>query len=188
MNFDLYDFYKDMKSKEIIFCYSGPVAQISLEGTARALRRNLELESTSNNATHAIFSVFIEMMQNVLNYSAERPPINPDPDHALSMGVVVVGQNGEGYFIYCGNRISNKDIAPIRNYIEEIRLLSKEELKNLYKVKRRQAFEPGAKGAGLGLLEMARKAGKPLDYAFTPIDEEWSFFNLKVQICREVGR
>jgi hypothetical protein len=76
----------------------------------------------------------------------------------------------------------------IREKIEGIRNLSKEELKLLYRERRRQAPEPGSKGAGLGLIEMARKAGKPIDYSFAPIDEDSSFFSLKVVVCREGGR
>lgn len=185
MKFDLYNFYQDIKDKHIIFCYSGPVAQVGLEGIAQTLRRNLELEQTSNNATFAIFSVFIELMQNVLNYSAERPLRAPEFDPSLRMGIIAVGQDAEGYFVFCGNRICNSDIESTRERIDEIRHLSKDELKSLYKTRRRQGFDTSAKGAGLGLIEMARKAGRPIDYSFAPIDGESSFFSIQVKIRQE---
>jgi hypothetical protein len=188
MDFDLYDFYRNIKAKRIIFCYSGPIAHVGLEGIAQTLRRNLEMDEAGNGAVQAVFSVFVEQMQNVLNYSTEPSELDPDPDHALKMGIVAVGLDGEGYFIYCGNRIGNADMGRIREKIEGIRNLSKEELKLLYRERRRQAPEPGSKGAGLGLIEMARKAGKPIDYSFAPIDEDSSFFSLKVVVCREGGR
>lgn len=185
MEFDLYNFYRDIKSKRIIFCYSGPVAQVGLEGIAQTLRRNLVLEETSNNATHAVFSIFIEQMQNVLNYSAERPCQDPDPEKDLRVGMVIVGRDPDGFFIYCGNRVHNDDIKRLKNRIEEIRHLDKEELKALYKMRRRQTSEPGSKGGGLGLIEMARKAGKPIDYCFQSVDADSSFFSLKVLVCPE---
>jgi hypothetical protein len=188
MDLDLYDFYRDLKAKRIIFCYSGPIAHVGLEGIAQTLRRNLEMEEPRNGAIQAVFSVFVEQMQNVLNYSAEPAGPDSDPDHALRVGIVAVGLEEEGYFIYCGNRIGNADRERVRERIEEIRNLSKEELKLLYRERRRQAPEPGSKGAGLGLIEMARRAGRPIDYSFAPIDEESSFFSLKVLVRREEGR
>lgn len=166
MDFNLYDFYRDIKGKRIIFCYSGPIAHVGLEGVAQTLRRNLEMEQNNGNATQAVFSVFIEQMQNVLNYSAERPGPS-DAENAdgaapdLRVGIVIVGMDDDGYCILCGNNIHNRDRERIAARIDEIRNLDKNELKALYKERRRQTSEPGSKGAGLGLIEMARKAGNP---------------------------
>ena len=190
MDFNLYDFYRDIKGKRIIFCYSGPIAHVGLEGVAQTLRRNLEMEQNNGNATQAVFSVFIEQMQNVLNYSAERPGPS-DAENAdeaapdLRVGIVIVGMDDDGYCILCGNNIHNRDRERIAARIDEIRNLDKNELKALYKERRRQTSEPGSKGAGLGLIEMARKAGKPIDYTFTRIDDAFSFFSIKVVVRRE---
>ena len=37
-------------------------------------------------------------------------------------------------------------------------------------------------GGGLGLLDMARKTGNKLEYAFYDHDSDFSFFNLDVKI------
>jgi hypothetical protein len=37
-------------------------------------------------------------------------------------------------------------------------------------------------GAGIGLIDMARKSGNKLDYEFKPIDNRISFFSLVVRI------
>jgi hypothetical protein len=190
VNFNLYDFYRDIKGKRIISCYSGPIAHVGLEGIAQALRRNLEMEHNNGNSTQAVFSVFIEQMQNVLNYSAERPghtaaETGDETGPDLRVGIVLVGQEDDGYFILCGNNIYDLDKERIAARIEEVRNLGKDELKTLYKERRRQTPEQGSKGAGLGLIEMARKAGKPIEYAFTPVDDTFSFFSIKVVVRRE---
>ena len=185
MELKLYDFYQDVKSKKILFCYSGPIAHASIEGVGYTLRRNLEVEAAGNTATQAVFSIFVEQVQNILNYSAEKLGSDAELDDELRVGVVVIGHEDDGsYFIYCGNRVYNNDIPRLENKIESIRHLSKDELKALYKERRRMEPEPGSKGAGLGLIEIARKAGKPLDYSFTKIDNEFSFFSIKVVVGR----
>lgn len=185
MELDLYSFYQDLRIKKVIFCYSGPIAQASIEGISHTIRRNLEFEETGNAMTQAIFSIFIEQVQNVLNYSAEKLSNSKGSNEELRVGIVVIGREEDGsYFIYCGNRVYNSDILPLRERIESIRNLDKDELKILYKERRRMEIEPGSKGAGLGLIEIARKAGKPLEYSFVHIDDMFSFFSIKAKIGR----
>lgn len=186
MELDLYDLYQELKGKRIMFCYSGPIAHAGIEGIGQTLRMNLEYDDAGNATTIAVFSIFVEQVQNILNYSAEKlENAAEDPENELRIGVVVIGREEDGsYFVYCGNRIYNKDIPELKKKIEEIRCLSKEELKVLYKERRKMEPPPGSKGAGLGLVEVARKAGKPIEYSFREIDDEFSFFVIKVVVGR----
>ena len=184
MNLNLYDFYQDAKGKNIIFYYSGPIAQASIEGVAQTLKKNLVYEDAGNLTSQSVFSVFIEQMQNLLNYSAEKLSNTEFMENELRVGVVVIGHENNGYFILCGNKVNNSDIIELTDKIESICHMNKEELKALYKERRRMDPLPGSKGAGLGLIEMARKATEPLKYSFVPIDDEFTFFTIKVVVGR----
>lgn len=184
MNWDLYDFYQEAKGKDVIFYYCGPIAHAGIEGVAQTLRKNLEYEEAGNLTAQSVFSVFIEQMQNILNYSAEKVPPNEAMENELRVGVVVIGHEQKGYFILCGNKIYNSDIPRLREKLEQIRNMSKEELKTLYKERRRMEPEPASKGAGLGLIEMARKGSEPIEYGFSPIDDNFSFFSIRVVVGR----
>lgn len=181
MELSLYDLYKDFKSKNILLCYSGPIAQASIEGVGDTLRRNLEFEAAGSAITLSVFSIFIEQVQNVLNYSAEKLSRDEPNEMGLRVGVVVIGHEETGdYFVYCGNRVFNRDISKMKESIELVGDLNKDELKALYKERRRMDKQPGSKGAGLGLIEMARRSSAPLEYSFEKIDEDFSFFSIKV--------
>ncbi|MBR0597403.1 SiaB family protein kinase [Sinanaerobacter chloroacetimidivorans] len=184
MNLNLYEFYQDAKGKNIIFYYCGPIAHASIEGVAQTLRKNLEYEEAGNLTAQSVFSVFIEQMQNILNYSAERLAIPETVENELRVGVVVIGHEKNGYFILCGNKVYNGDIPALTEKLEYVRHLNKEELKALYKERRRMEPSPDSKGAGLGLIEMARKGTEPLEYSFLPIDREFSFFTIRVVVGR----
>ncbi len=185
MDDSLYALYQELKKKKILFCYSGPISQTSLEGVGNTLRRNLEYEEAGNKATLSVFSIFVEQVHNILNYSAEKLGYGEDIDEGLRFGIIVIGREENGdYYVYCGNRIYNTDIPVLISKIEEVRRLNKDELKSLYKERRKMAPETGRKGAGLGLIEMARKSGKPLEYSFVTINEEFSFFSIKVVVRR----
>ena len=57
-----------------------------------------------------------------------------------------------------------------------------EELKDMYKkqIKEGRISEKG--GAGLGLIDIARKTEEPLEYQFLQLDQDSFFFILKVEI------
>lgn len=182
MELNLYDFYQKTKAQNVILYYCGPIAHSSIEGVAQTLRKNLEYEEVKNMTSQSVFSVFIEQMQNILNYSAERLTNADTIENELRVGVVVIGRKSDGYYILCGNKVYNSDIADLKEKIELVCHKNKEELKALYKERRRKEPESTSKGAGLGLIEMARKGSKPIEYEFTPIDNEFSFFTIRVVV------
>lgn len=183
MDISLYDFHQELKQKRIIFYYSGPISQDTLEGVGSTLRRNLDYEEADNKVSMSVFSIFVEQVQNILNYSAEKLEPVGEEESELRVGVVVIGREETGdCFVCCGNQIYNKDMEALRDKIEEIRNLGQDELKSLYKKRRKMSSEENSRGAGLGLIEMARRSGKPLEYNFTKIDDEFSFFSIKVVV------
>ncbi len=77
-------FYEQLKEEGIIFSFSGPVSQSLLEGIGETLRQKMTLEETSTTVTQKVFSIFVELMQNVINYSAERGPVGAECIMCLS--------------------------------------------------------------------------------------------------------
>jgi len=185
MGQSLYGLYNQLRTEKIQFCYSGPIAQSSIEGVGETLRRKLEFEEAGNATTLAVFSIFIEQVQNVLNYSAEKLQKDDQDEKELRVGVIVIGQEESGcYTVSCGNKVFNQDIPRIQRSIDQLQNLSKDELRALYRERRRQERDPESKGAGLGLIEMARRSAAPLTYAFEQIDATYSFFSIKVVVGR----
>lgn len=74
------------------------------------------------------------------------------------------------------NTISRAEEAGLRSAVEEINALDAESLKALYKDRLVANKLSDKGGAGLGLIEMARKSGQKLHYDFRPIDGDRSAF------------
>lgn len=180
--FDLHDLYQNIKNKKIIFCYCGPISQETIEGIGHTLRLDLKIEKTRMGISQAIFSIFIEQMQNILNYSVDTVVKDAQVEKELRVGVLVIGQEDDEFYVYCGNKIFNEDVQNIQDRIDEVSGLEKDRLKALYKERRKMEFKEGSKGAGLGLIEMARKSGKPIQYSFKHLNKEFSFFTIKVTV------
>lgn len=178
----LYDFYRQLRQDGIIFCFSGPVSQSIVEGIGETLKQKMEIEEAGMSTTQKVFGIFVEQMQNVLNYSSERLTDEGVSDGELRLGVLIVGQEEAGsFYVSCGNKVERERAGLLEERLESIRVMDKEELKSLYRERRKASSESG-KGAGLGFIEMARKASRPIEYHFTLVDERHAFFSIRVTI------
>ena len=65
--------------------------------------------------------------------------------------------------------------------------MNKEELRALHKEQLRAEPEEGSKGAGLGFMEIARRASKPIEFDFADVDGDYAFFTLKASDMRTGG-
>ncbi|OQW95549.1 MAG: hypothetical protein BWK79_02125 [Beggiatoa sp. IS2] len=178
---NLYEFKKELRGRGISFCFSGPVSQELLVEIGTTLRHKMELEDTGSSTVLKVFSILVEQTQNMIHYSAEKTPVNPS-ENFVSSGIIVVGCENEHYYVLCGNMIYNEEVGKIRDKLVKLQQMNREELKNYYKEQRRKTPPDGSKGAGLGFIELARKAAKPLEFSFQQIDANRSFFSLKAEI------
>lgn len=181
MKFDVFDLYKNLTNQSIIFCFCGSASQLVTEGIGETLLQRMELEGTDTSIVGRVFQIFVEQMQNIVNYSAEKIPLAATDGEELRVGILVVGKENGRFTVHCGNYIENEEVSFLTNTLRNIQTMDKEQLKALYK-ERRRSSEGGPRGAGLGFIDMARKASKPLEFSITPVDEHRSFFSLTTVI------
>ncbi len=111
-------------------------------------------------------------MQNIIRYSAEKseislpPASDPRALKEIRYGILTIGKEGDDYVVCAGNLVEPGDINRLNARLSRIRDMSKDELKVLYKEQLRAEPEIGSKGAGLGFMEIARRASKPLEFDF----------------------
>ncbi|MFW5931203.1 MAG: SiaB family protein kinase [Desulfosalsimonas sp.] len=178
---EMQGFYEKLKKEGIIFSFSGPVSQNLLEGIGATLRQKMSLEETSTGVMQKVFSIFVELMQNIINYSADRGSVGEE-EPELSFGILVIGKKNDQFYIKSGNYISRDQKESLEEKLPVIREMDKDELKKFYKQQRRKEVEEGSKGAGLGFIEMARRASSPIEYEILPAEAGRYFFVVKVVI------
>lgn len=181
MELNLLDLHRVLQKYGVLINFSGRFTQEIIEELGDAVKKYLETETTSQNDTYNVFSVFIEQTQNIKNYGAQRIQ-SPMGERIANSGIVAIGKSETGYFVSSGNFIENQDISPLTSRLDEIVRLDKAGLKKFYKEQMKKATAPGSTGAGLGLIDMARRASQPLNYSVVSIDEYLSFFTLKVYV------
>jgi hypothetical protein len=168
-------FYEQLKDEGIIFSFSGPVSQSLLEGIGETLRQKMTLEETSTSVTQKVFSIFVELMQNVINYSAEKGTAGEN-EQDMRFGILLIGKHNSNFYIKCGNYITQDQKKPLKEKLIKIQHMNKDQLKKYYKEQRRKDADDGSKGAGLGFIEMARKASQPIGFDFATSQDGRIFF------------
>lgn len=177
----LFKYYEEMQDEGVILYFNGPVSQNVVEGFVQLMRNNMQAEAAGMGVVQRVFSILVEQMQNIVRYSSDRAVSNGMHDGEVGHGQVVVGrERGGKFFVACGNRIRAVDGGELTKQIEAVRSMSKESLKEYYRTRRKSPSPLSAKGAGLGFVEMARKAARPMDFDIVPLDADTAFFSMKV--------
>jgi len=173
---------KDLKPLEnilekdgiVFLTYGGFLTQSLIVGMTEALEMESESSSLSMKLSGNIFTVFIELAQNMMNYS-KKITNGMDPK-----GLILVGKNNESYYYVLSQNIVDKiDKEKIEPKLKEVVDASREEIKKLYRIARKSGKNAHAKGGGIGFYEIAKRSEKII-YEFLPINADKYYFKLKV--------
>jgi len=153
----------------VIYYFSGDLNQSILGALGEALRHRLEVQGVAGPIRRKLFSTFIEMAQNVIFYGASEEGAEEGAP-TQKRAAIALGSEGEGFWIVCGNLVEVGYIPRISERLTEIRSLSLPEIKERYKqqvANDEHAAQDGiSKGAGLGLLTIARDSKFPIEFSF----------------------
>jgi len=174
---DLYTLQQSYSHNGVMLCFNGPLTRSLIEEIGNALRSYMRGESPSTALD--VFGAYIEMTQNIRQYAASKGWT----DHRTT-ATVVVAQDKEGrYAVSSGNLVEAADGPRLVARVSALAEMDKSQLKSAYKEQLRMPRAEGAKtGAGLGLLNIARKASLPLTCSLRPLDNGKAFFTLIVII------
>jgi hypothetical protein len=177
----VYDFYKSMKAHEITLVYEGEITHQITKAFTSLTESNMAKEEESNTVQKKVFHVMVECLQNI---SKHADSFGSDDFLFAGRGIFMVSKGDIEYHVTTGNVIENTKIEELTKILDNINILDKEGLKQLYKTQMREGRLSEKGGAGLGFIDIARKTGRKLDFHFLSIDEENSFFILTSTISR----
>lgn len=176
-------FYESMNREGVVLYFNGPISQSVVEGIGDMMRRKMEYEQNGMQLARKVFSVLVEQMQNIICYSRDACPVTHEgAEGAIGSGQIVVGRSEGQFYVACGNTVRRDREQRIRERLDALNAMSRDELKAYYKEQRRLGPDAESCGAGLGFIEMARKSSRPLQYRFDPIDDTTTFFAVTVHV------
>jgi len=136
-----------------------------------------EIFKDNPETSHQIFSIFIELAQNICFHSEDAPYT----EEKYKFGLLMLDETETEYILSAGNFIKAEQIPEMKEACEIINSLTHEELRQ-YK-KEKWKLKRGEKGTGnFGLIHVALKSEGRIQIETEQIDELYGFMNIATTI------
>jgi hypothetical protein len=181
MSFDINEYYSKLNGGDVLMAFKGSISSELISNVLEVVESRMDEYSESSKIRKKVYNVLVESLQNLYHH-IEVLPEEMQKSFDDKFGILVVSRLDDRYKITTGNFIGQEKVDVLRNKIDKINSMSRDELKDMYKfiLNHQRLSEKG--GGGLGLVDIARKTGNRLDYTFEKYDDSYYFFNLDVFI------
>lgn len=172
-----YQLFKDTQQDNLEYIYRGKFNTDITDNILSLAEESLRLSEQKLAIKKRVYFVMVEGLQNITRHqeiSSANFPVKP--------GLFVLQRKKHSYYITTGNLIEKKNIGILKRQLERVNNLSKDELNEYYKTHLAEGGFSGKGGAGLGLIEIARKSKGSLSYDFRKIQGKFYYFYLLTEI------
>jgi hypothetical protein len=159
-----------MMKDRLMFVYRGIVTSENSTPLLTLLEKEMENSEFGFVGRKRLFMFVLESLQNVSKHS--------DQNLHADMSLVVYSKTDNGYTVVTGNVLPLSGIHDLKRKLNQINHLQPDEIRKAYRKMLSTAEFSHKGGAGLGLIEMAKKTGNKLDFDFVPLDNEYAYFVL----------
>ena len=181
MSFDVNEYYSKLNGGDVLMAFKGNISSELISNVLEVIESRLDDYSESSKIRKKVYNVLVESLQNLYHH-IEVLPEEMQKEYDEKFGILVVSRKDDKYKISTGNFITHEKVDILKNKIDKINSMGKDELKDMYKfiLNHQRLSEKG--GGGLGLVDIARKTGNKLVYTFEKFNDTYYFFNLDVYI------
>ncbi|UKN01616.1 SiaB family protein kinase [Paracrocinitomix mangrovi] len=180
----VHELHKVLLKKDIILVYEGEVDQSITKAFTSLVERHLSGTDQSFTLKKRVYHVIVECLQNICKHSD-----NMLTGESLSPGegVFVVARDEENYLVISGNAVYKDRMEDLIEQINYINSLDLPELKKYYKVQLKESRLSQKAGAGLGLIDIAKKTERKIQFIVEPVNDQVDFFIMKLTIPLSIG-
>ncbi len=165
------DFDKKIKESDVLMIYKGDFGKDSILPIIQIIEEKMRAENETGSK--AFFLILVELLQNVSRHNIQ----NENKD-----GIFMINEDSEGaYWTSVGNVVNQETMQLLTERLEDLNAMEPEELKAAYKQTLREGSFSEKGGAGLGLIEIARKSSEKLKYSFDKMGDDMFFFTFNVK-------
>jgi hypothetical protein len=137
----LMDVKNVLSENNVIISFTGLFSQGIIQEIGLALQKVLQVGNEMDTFSYDVFSVFIELAQNISKYFRLKSDNGNSDMEFLGSGMVSIMKSNDRYIITSSNLIENCDVEPLKEKIDFYLSHDKNELKKLYKEKLKKARE-----------------------------------------------
>ncbi len=173
----VHDTGKSIVDEQFLFSCRGSFNTGIIDNILFLTESNL-LRLDTNKVAKKVYYLLVEGLQNITRHQPKGDNLNP-----YSGGFFIIQRKQEAYSITYGNPVSSETKGQLIERLEEIRCKTPSELKEYYMDLLNNSGFSTKGGAGLGLVDMARKSSGNLNYEFVPLPNGEYFYYLNLTIA-----
>jgi len=173
MDNSTYWFFEQFIEDDFCLLYDGHFNDDITDKIIGLSEHNFEHHDDFSKAKKRVSFLMAECFQNIIRHGGKT---DKDESGNVDAGFFLTRNTISQYFITSGNLIKNENVAKLKMQLNKVNELDKKSLRKLYVdvLANKEFSEKG--GAGLGLIEIARKSGQKIEFVFDEFKDEYSMF------------
>lgn len=182
MSFNVQEYFDELNSGNVINSFKGSITSDMINNVLDTVESKLTEEDEDPKIRKKMYNILVESLQNLYHHIDDLPDEFKN-EYDNKFGILVISRKDNVFKITTGNFITSDKIKYLKDKIDKINSLSKEELKDMYKFILNHQKLSAKGGGGLGLVDIARKTGSKLNYMFQNFNNDYYFFTLDITLA-----
>jgi Family of unknown function (DUF6272) len=167
------EFFQEFSDDNLALLYDGSINDDITDKIIALSEYNITHYKELKKSKKRVSFLMAECFQNIIRHGEK---MQVDKVRGGEPGFFLTRNFDNAFFITSGNIIKNERIVKLKGQLDKLNKLSRDEIKELF----RKVLEDGEisdkGGAGLGLIDMARRSGQKFDYIFKEYNDQLSLF------------
>jgi len=170
----------DTIDQPVVFSYRGPFLECFTNTILEIFQGSITAQQVIPTINRKVSFLLVECFQNILKHGEVVAGSDPGfrDDGLFSFRI-----QGSSFIINSINMVQPEEADGLRSMMEEINSYEPQDLKALYLKQLANSSLSDKGGAGLGLIELARKSGQQVLYLFEDAPGGLVFFHQQVTFC-----
>ncbi|MCS6822399.1 MAG: SiaB family protein kinase [Microscillaceae bacterium] len=175
---DISKYYDILQHERILLSHNGAIDGDLIDLLVQLADKRLAKSKVKNKIRKKVVNILVECLQNSFHYSVD----NEEHTAVVESPFLVIQQNSENFTIFTGNYVTKAQADYLKKKLEDISRMTEAELNETYIKALNKEELPTHGGAGVGLIDIARRAKNQIHYKFTESDNGLYLFSMQIEV------
>jgi hypothetical protein len=157
----------------VLLSYKGAVTEDLISNILLFIESKFKQVKTTARVKRKIISVLVEALQNIFRHGQE---------HSIPVSEVTVYQKDGSYLVVTGNRIDTKRALELKQRVDLLNNMSKDELTESYRHILLTKAKSSADGSGVGMIDMLRRSGAQINFTMDKLEGDFYFCSMEIKV------
>lgn len=178
MSFNVDDWLKEQNSENVIHSFVGVLSADLITKSLTEIESKLENLTDNPKIVKKAYNVIVECIQNLFHHSE----IYSESENKERLSAFYLSKQGNNIYVHTGNYILDSRVKFLKDRIEQLNLMSHEEIKALYKMVLNNDEFSDKGGGGLGMIDIIKRTENKIEYSINKISDKFYFYIFGVKI------